>query len=338
MAEHVYIVSGWKNRYEPAERLTNGSKSALKFVKLNVFAPKIGPGFADLMSHGGLKGFAAFGLFCKMLEMVGANPRDQRDGRILDHLGQPADANYISRITISRPSTVKKLLGILLEVGWITVGPEAGERRAGVGQASPDRPLTEQNSNLNSNSNGSVGDPTARAAAMLREVGLSEADADPLAKLADGNVERVETACRNAKALRSMHKLGSLGGYLRRAIEQGFEPVPAVAKADSEVEGRAKRAEEHAQAVERQRVDRLNLRQQEAEAAAGKVRDLATIAALGPEEQKRIRAVAIEQTPGGSLRNRMRHADPESNRLLRRTMVKLIEAKQAPRETQEVGS
>lgn len=148
----LYQVADWFERYEPPNREQTGS-GPLRYVKLAVYAPHVGPGFNDLMRQPS-RGAKAWLLFTKMLELVGAQPKNTRTGAVLDHHGQPADVAFLARVTRLPASAVVAALDLLVQNRWIhrrpadsllspdrqaADVPPAGPRRPAAASATPPR-------------------------------------------------------------------------------------------------------------------------------------------------------------------------------------------------------
>jgi len=117
-ADASYRITDWQKLYEPPARESKGT-GPLRFVKLRIFAPRIGPGFADLLASDPESGMGAFGFVAKMLELAGSRSRGERDGRLLDHRGRPADPAYLARICLLPLAVAEKYIELLLRVGWV---------------------------------------------------------------------------------------------------------------------------------------------------------------------------------------------------------------------------
>ena len=145
----AYRIVGWKQRYEvgdnskvspagkPMEKLR---KSPLNYVRLKVYGHKLGPAFRRMTKlawgFGEAMPPAAFGVFCKLLELAADQQREYR-GWILDEKQQPMQVSQIAElIGWTDVAIIKKSLEILTDetIGWVElkefsqIPPAAGER------------------------------------------------------------------------------------------------------------------------------------------------------------------------------------------------------------------
>lgn len=130
----AYRITDWHDRYEvtdkgaeakpntPPEKLKKGK---LRYVRLSVWGHNVGPAWRKLTQKSYKKGvgtdLAAFGLFCKLLELAGDQERPYR-GWILDHKQQPMDAAEIKdTIGVYDIDVVETCLDLLTdpEIDWV---------------------------------------------------------------------------------------------------------------------------------------------------------------------------------------------------------------------------
>lgn len=115
-------IRGWDSLYEPPRRdLGRDGDGPLRYVKCRVYGHKISSGMLDLADAVPDGHLEAFGLFLKLLEFAGSQPRATRDGAARDNHGQPATITWIARRVMAPEARVAKLLAGLALARWIEV-------------------------------------------------------------------------------------------------------------------------------------------------------------------------------------------------------------------------
>lgn len=123
-----FRIARWAELYEPPVRdLPRGPRKdgPLRFCKLLIegHAHDVSGAYRDLMDAGGADGPAAFGLFCKLLELAGNEPRALRDGTIYSHRGRrrgrPANLDDLVFYSLFPRDLLVRCLDLLVEVTWL---------------------------------------------------------------------------------------------------------------------------------------------------------------------------------------------------------------------------
>ena len=130
----AYRISEWRRRYETNEKgkaATGGDtinslrKSPLNYIRLRVFGHQLGPAYRKLVRKAWaskpMLELAAFGLFCKLLELAADQQRDFR-GWILNEKQQPMNYRQIAEmLDINDAPLVKIALELLCDsdIGWV---------------------------------------------------------------------------------------------------------------------------------------------------------------------------------------------------------------------------
>lgn len=154
-----YKIAGWSERYEVDSKGRPASadleqeklrKKPLDFVRLQVYGLRQGPAYRRLMKKGWQLGagmdLAAFGLFCKLLEIAADQPRQFR-GWILDEKQRPVGIDDIAEL-IGTPDTeiVARLLKLLADpdIAWLEITVFGGENddSGGLFEKTPSFPET----------------------------------------------------------------------------------------------------------------------------------------------------------------------------------------------------
>jgi len=120
----MYKINEWQERYEVSikgrepksgEELRAGP---LVYIRLKVYGHKQGMGYRRLQVVAGSRLMEVFGIFCKLLEISGNQPRDKRGG-LLNEKDLPATVEDLAFIAGCSNKQMKNGLENLCKVGWI---------------------------------------------------------------------------------------------------------------------------------------------------------------------------------------------------------------------------
>jgi hypothetical protein len=116
-------VRYWSDLYEPPERYAEGD-GPLRFVMLYTLADRLTASYRIIIAIDPNQGLAAFGLFSKLLEMVGKEPRAYRDGLIW-YRDRPATTLQIAAALALPHALVAQLVDMLAgdDVRWLDYVP-----------------------------------------------------------------------------------------------------------------------------------------------------------------------------------------------------------------------
>jgi Helix-turn-helix domain len=185
------------------------------------------------------------------------------------------------------PRTVPESFGVLAQFFGPT-GPEAGpEREPGTREDSPSAPIPGTPFRVSAEGRLLV---AVDLQEWLNAQGLPRPLADRLAARQDP--EAVAKVLLNALYLKSQGKLQNFAGYIRAALEDGYDLLPQVAQ---RLESRRRELEAHLRAVEARRERERQEAERDAEEAAINL----VIGSLRPDELQRLidRAVAALPEP-----------------------------------------
>lgn len=123
----AFRICDW-TRYEPKEH-KEGKAGPLRYIMWGVHGYAMTLGFRRLGRLAGDDVLSCYGLFGKLCELVGDQPRDFRDGIVREsRRGKPATIEDIADLILTTPERVEKLMSVLIENGWIeVVADEVGE-------------------------------------------------------------------------------------------------------------------------------------------------------------------------------------------------------------------
>ena len=129
----AYRIVDWK-RYEVTDKgkvansetpIADLRKSGLPYVRLKVFGHRLGPAYRKLVKKAWASipvlELAAFGLFCKLLELAADQPREFR-GWILDEKQQPMNCKQIAELLdIASSNLIRISLDLLCDpdIEWL---------------------------------------------------------------------------------------------------------------------------------------------------------------------------------------------------------------------------
>ena len=167
--------------------------------------------------------------------------------------------------------------------------------------------------NNNSDNASTTNTPDVAVVVLLRGQGFAQKDAEAIAATPQATPDQVATAIANADVLEAAGKLASRAGYIRKAIAEGYAPVPAVAKRKAAERRRQREAERDATAAAEKQAER---QQQQAHADALDALDDDQLAEL-------VRLVADEQDTR-TRRRWLAVPDPRKHARLRAAVLERI--------------
>jgi len=125
---NAYRITDWDKNYEvtkdgkPAtEKSKNIRKTSLSYVRLAVQGHNPSMSYREMLQKAAGKGMMVFGVFCKLLELAGNQPREYR-GWLLDTKGRPLTVERIAFALCCDTSDIDFALQVLTDkdIGWVS--------------------------------------------------------------------------------------------------------------------------------------------------------------------------------------------------------------------------
>lgn len=136
---NAYRITDWDKNYEvtkdgkPAtENSKNIRKTPLSYVRLAVQGHNPSMSYREMLQKANGKGMMVFGVYCKLLELAGNQPRDYR-GWLLDTKGVPLTADRIAFALCCNKGDIDIALQVLTDrtVEWVRIADFKPEQTPG---------------------------------------------------------------------------------------------------------------------------------------------------------------------------------------------------------------